>query len=64
METVVIKARTKSDARLLLGLSKRIGAQAIDIDELMEDIVLGRLIEASMNEPSVSHEEVMEALHR
>ena len=63
METVVIKARTKSDVRFLRDFSKRIGAKVIDTDDL-EDMILGRLIEEGMKEPSVSREEVMEALRR
>ena len=62
METVVIEARNKSDVRFLRGISKRIGAKVIETDELLEDLVLGSLIEQAMQEPSVSMEEVMEAL--
>jgi len=64
METVVIEARNKSDVRFLRGISKRIGAKVIDTDELLEDLVLGSLIEKAMQEPSVSMEEVMDALKR
>ena len=64
METVVIEARNKSDVRFLRGISKRIGAKVIDTDELLEDLVLGSLIEEAMQEPSVSMEEVMDALKR
>ena len=63
MNTIVIKARTKSDVRFLRDFSKRIGAEVIDTDEL-EDMVLGRLIEERLNEPSVSESEVMEFLRQ
>jgi len=62
MEAVVIEARTKSDVRFLHDFSKRIGARVIDTDELLEDVVMCRLIKQAMLEPSVSENEVMEAL--
>ena len=64
METVVIEARTKSDARFLKNFSKRIGARVIDSDELLENMVLGRLIEEGMKTPSVDRSEVMEFLRK
>ena len=64
METVVIETRTKSGARFLHGISKRIGAKVIDADELLEDMLLGRIIEERLNEPSVSESEVMEFLRQ
>ena len=64
METVTIEARTKSDARFLRDFSKRIGAKVIDTDELLEDMLLGRIIEDRLNEPSVSESEVMAFLRQ
>jgi len=64
METVDIEARNKSDVRFLCGISKRTGAKVIDTDKLLEDLVLGSIIEEAMQEPSVSMEEVMDALKR
>ena len=64
MEALVIEPRTKSDARFLRNFSKRIGAEVIDTEEWIEDMVLGRLIEEGLKEPSVSREEVMQALRR
>ena len=64
MDTVVIKARTKADVRLLTDLSKRIGAEVINTDEWLEDKVLCRLIEEGLKEPSVSRDEIMQALKR
>ena len=61
METVVIETRNKSDARFLRNFSKRIGAKVID-DEGLEDMVMCRLIEEGVKEPSVSMEEVMKIL--
>ena len=63
METVIIKARTKSDARFLMDFSKRIGADAKIINtEELEDIHLASLIEQGLKTPSVSRDEVMNAL--
>ena len=62
MEAVVIEARTKSDVRFLHDFSKRIGARVIDTDELLEDVGMCRLIKQAMLEPSVSENEIMEAL--
>ena len=63
MDAVVIKPRTKSDARLLRTFSKRIGAKIIDTDELFEDLALGRLIEEGLKDPEfISREEIMEIL--
>ena len=64
METVVVETRTKSDARFLKNFSKRIGANVIDSDELLEDIALGRLIEEGMKTPSVDRSVVMEFLQK
>ena len=64
MEALVIEPRTKSDARFLRDFSKRIGAEVIEPEEWLEDMFLGRLIEEGLKEPSVSREEVMQALRR
>jgi hypothetical protein len=64
MDTIVIEARTKSDARFLKNFSKRIGAKVVDTNELLEDMVLGRLIEVAMQEPNVCENEILEALKR
>ena len=53
METVVIEARNKSDARFLRNFSKRIGARVIEPDELA-DIAMCRLMEADLLDPDVS----------
>ena len=65
METVVIKARTKADAKFLLDLAKRIGAPAKTIDtEEMRDAYMVSLIEDGLKTESVSREEVMKVLKR
>ena len=62
MNTVVIKARKKSDVRMLHEFSKQIGAKIIDLEEF-EDKALGRLIEEGLKDPEfVSREEVMKFL--
>ena len=61
MDTVIIKTRKKSDVRLLHDFSKQIKAKIIDTEEL-EDMILGRIIEERLNEPSVSESEVMDFL--
>ena len=63
METVVIKANTKSDANRLLDFSRQIGAVAriIDTDELA-DARLAALIEEGLKTPSVSRAEIMNHL--
>ena len=65
METVVIKAHTKSDARFWLNLAKRVGASArtINIEEI-EDIRLVSLIEKGLNTENVSRNEIMNVLGR
>ena len=64
METVVIKPRTKSDVRFLLDFAKRSGFNARTINTLedFEDECLVALIEEGLKTPSVSMEEVMNAL--
>jgi transcriptional/translational regulatory protein YebC/TACO1 len=63
METVVIKAHTKSDARFFLNLAKRIGAATKTINtEEIEDIRLATLIERGLTTGSVSRNEIMKAL--
>ena len=65
METVVIKARTKSDVRFLIDFSRRIGADAKIIDtEELEDAHLALLIEKGLKTSSVNRDEVMDALKR
>jgi len=65
METVVIKARTKSDMRFLLDFAKRIGASAKAINtEELEDIHFVSLIEKGLKTESVSRNEVMKVLKR
>ena len=64
MDAVIIEPQTKSDARLLLNFSKRLGAKIIDVEELLEDMALGRLIEDGLNSPSVSESEVMDFLRQ
>ena len=63
MEAVVIAPRTKSDLRFILDFAKRIGVSAhtISSDELSDDRFIS-LIEAGLQTPSVSRNEVMEAL--
>ena len=48
METLVISPRTKSDARLLKSISKRLGAKVIDDDQNFEAIVTRRLFEEEL----------------
>ena len=65
METVVIKTRTKADAKFLMDLAKRIGAPAKTIDtEEIQDAYMVSLIEAGLKTESVSRDEVMKALKR
>lgn len=63
METVIIKARTKSDIKFLLDLAKRIGvsAKTVNTDEL-EDAQLISLIEEGLKTPNVNRSEIMKAL--
>jgi hypothetical protein len=63
MDTVIIEPQTKSDARLLLNFSKRIGAKVIDVEDFLEDMALGRRIEEGLKGPSVSESEVMDFLN-
>ena len=63
METVVIKARTKSDIRFLLDFAKRIGASAKAINtEELGDACFVSLIEKGLKTESVSRSEVMKAI--
>jgi len=65
MEAVVIKPRSKSDMRFILDFAKRIGvsAQTIDASDLA-DAHFVSLIAEGMKTPSVSRDEIMEALKR
>jgi len=63
MEAVVITPRTKSDIRFIMDFAKRIGVSAQTVDA--EDIADARfvsLIENGLQTPSVSRNEIMEAL--
>jgi len=63
MEAVVITPRTKSDMRFIMDFAKRIGVSAQTVDA--EDIADARfvsLIENGLQTPSVSRNEIMEAL--
>jgi len=63
METVVIKAGSKSDARFLLDFAKRIGASAKSFhSEELEDVFLISSIESGLKTESVSRDEIMMAL--
>jgi len=64
METLVIEPKTKADAQLLHDFSKRIGARIIDTNELLEDMIMCRLIEEGLKTPSVGMDEVKKALRR
>ena len=63
MDTIVIRARNKSDLKFWLELAKKTGTEAktIKTDEL-EDVVLANLIEKGLNTPTVSRSSVMKAL--
>jgi hypothetical protein len=62
METIIIKA-PKKDIQSIRNFSKRTGSRAefIDMEEI-EDRVLVRIIEESMDSPLMSREEVMKIL--
>ena len=62
METLVIEPSTKSDARFLRSVSKRIGANIIDTDELFWNKVRSRLKEENLLDPDVSESKVIEDL--
>jgi len=62
MNTVVIEARTKSDARFLRGISKRIGAKVIDADENFENIVSRRLFEEGLVDTDIEASKAVAAL--
>jgi len=63
MDTIVIKAKSKSDLKFWLELARKTGteAKAIKTDEL-EDVIMADLIEKGLKTPSVSRSSVMKAL--
>ncbi|MCX6249867.1 MAG: hypothetical protein NTX61_03850 [Bacteroidetes bacterium] len=65
MDTVVIKAKNKSEIKFWLELAKKTGnkAKAINTEEL-EDTALAVLIEKGMKTPDVSRDIVMKTLRK
>jgi len=65
MDTVVIKAKNKSEIKFWLELAKKTGnkAKAINTDEL-EDSALALLIEKGMKTPDVSRESILNSLRK
>jgi len=61
METLVIEARNKSDARFLRNFSKRIGARVFD-DEELEDMAMCSIIEEGLKTPRVDRSVIMKTL--
>ncbi len=63
MDTIVIKAKSKSDLKFWLELAKKTGTEAKTIStEDLEDVMLANLIEKGLSTPSVSRSSVMKAL--
>ena len=62
MEALVIEPRTKSDARFLRSVSKRIGAEIIEPVDLLVDRAMRRLKEEDLLDPNVSESAVRKAL--
>ena len=57
MDTLVIEPRTKSDARFLRSVSKRIGAPVRTLEEIEDDLFAQELIERRKNFNIVPEEE-------
>ena len=63
MEALVIEPRTKSDARFLRNVSKRMRAEVFDNEKLLVDMAMRRLHEERLLSPDVSEDDVMKALY-
>ena len=64
METGVIEARNKSDARLLRSLPKRNGAEVIEPVNLLVDMAMRRLKEENMLDSDVDERKLMKSLQK
>jgi len=63
MEAVLIQPRSKSDTRFIMDFARRIGVSAHTIDAAeLADAHFVSLIEKGLQTPTVSRDEVMNAL--
>jgi len=62
METLIIKAKDKSELAFFLELAKRLGVVAKTIDDV-EDEMLLRAMENNKHTPTVDKSLVMETIH-
>ena len=62
METLIIKAKDKSELAFFLELAKRLGVVAKAIDDV-EDEMLLRAMENNKHTPTVDKSLVMETIH-